>query len=77
MQDIQFQLDEIKELLIANKKVLNIDEVCKYTGLSKNYLYKLTSESRIPYSKPSGKSLYFDKDRIDEWLLRNPQRSLQ
>lgn len=76
MQEIQLQLDEIKELLIANKKVLNIDEVCTYTGLSKNYLYKLTSLNRIPYSKPSGKSLYFDKDRIDEWLLRNPQRSL-
>ena len=76
MENIQSQLDEIKELLIANKKVLNIDEVCTYTGLSKNYLYKLTSLNRIPHSKPSGKSLYFDKDRIDEWLLRNPQRSL-
>lgn len=65
------RLDRIEKLLLGAKKVLTFDELVEYTGLSKSYLYKLTASAKIPHSKPSGKILFFDKEKIDEWLLEN------
>lgn len=65
------RLDRIEKLLLGAKKVLTFDELVEYTGLSKSYLYKLTASAKIPHSKPSGKILFFDKEKIDEWLLDN------
>ena len=75
--NIEQRLDKIEQLLTAqslqNKIVLNIDEVAQFTGLSKLYLYKLTSKNEIPHSKPNGKNIFFNKSEIEEWLLRNRQ----
>jgi len=71
LEEIQAQLDEIKEILTTNKKVLNLNEVAKYIGYSKSHIYKLTSTNQIPHSKPNGKGLFFDKDEIDYWLLKH------
>lgn len=69
------RLDRIERLLATQKKVLNFDEVCDYTGISKSYLYKLTSQNRIPFSKPNGKIIFFDKEELDKWLLLNKQKT--
>jgi excisionase family DNA binding protein len=71
LEEIQAQLEEIKEILTTNKKVLNLNEVADYIGYSKSHIYKLTSTNQIPHSKPNGKGLFFDKDEIDYWLLKN------
>ncbi|WP_343664592.1 helix-turn-helix domain-containing protein [Chryseobacterium mucoviscidosis] len=75
--EIQKRLDKIEQLLIdqslQNKLLFNIDEVATYTGLSKQYLYKLTSKNEIPHYKPNGKNIFFKKNEIDAWLLRNRQ----
>jgi excisionase family DNA binding protein len=67
----------LEKLLIANKEVLTFEETCDFTGISRSYLYKLTSVGKIPYSKPNGKMLFFEKKKIVEWLLRNGQRSAE
>ena len=69
------KLDRIERLIIANKKVLTFDEACDYTGISRSYLYKLTSSGIIPYSKPNGKVIFFDKEKLDKWLLKNARKS--
>ena len=69
------QLDRIERLIISNKKVLTFDEACDYTGLSRSYLYKLTSSGIIPHSKPNGKVIFFDKEKLDKWLLKNARKS--
>lgn len=56
---------------ICNKTVLTIDEVAKYTGLSKCHIYRLTSEKRIPHYKPSNKLLFFNKSEIETWMQQN------
>lgn len=75
------QLDEkltrIEKLLLGTKRVLSFDELVEYTGLSRSYLYKLTASAIIPHSKPTGKVLYFDKEKIDKWLLDNQIKSQQ
>lgn len=72
---LEQQLDRIERLLVSNKKVLTFDEACDYTGISRSYLYKLTSSGGIPFSKPSGKIIFFDKAKLDEWLLQNKKKS--
>lgn len=69
------KLDRIERLIIANKKVLTFDEACEYTGISRSYLYKITSSGVIPYSKPNGKVIFFDKEKLDKWLLKNARKS--
>lgn len=68
---IDDRLRNIESLLLLQKVVLNFNEVAAYTGLSKSYLYKLTSTAGIPCYKPQGKQIYFNKQEIDQWLLQN------
>jgi excisionase family DNA binding protein len=67
---------EIRELLRNQKKTMTIDDVCYYTGYQKSYIYKLTSKRKIPYCK-KGKSLFFEKSRIDEWLTEDKVKTLE
>ena len=71
LQRIDERQRNIETLLLSQKTVLNFDEVASYTGLSKSYLYKLTSTGGIPCYKPQGKIIYFNKQEIDQWLLQN------
>lgn len=75
LQAISNDLAEIKSKIIYNKRVLSFDEGCKYTGFSRSYMYKLTSGGIIPYSKPNNKIIFFDRDKLDEWLLKNSTKS--
>lgn len=54
---------------MSDKRVLTFEETIAYTGLSRSYLYKLTSQRKIPHSKPMGKLIFFDKEQLDKWLL--------
>ena len=74
---LEQRVKKIEELLLSHKTVLTFDEVAIYTGLSKSYLYKLTSRSDIPFYRPNGKQLYFNKEEVDSWLLRNRVKTNQ
>lgn len=71
LKSIDERLKNIETLLQSQKTVLNFDEVAAYTGLSKSYLYKLTSSGGIPCYKPQGKHIFFNKKEIDHWLMQN------
>lgn len=71
------RLDRLEKLLIGHKEVLTFDEACDYTGISRSYLYKLTSSGKIPHSKPNGKMLFFEKKKLVDWLLQNNRKSKQ
>ena len=68
---IEARLYSIELMLLGTKKVFTLEELASYSGLSKSYLYKLTSTKQIPHYKPNGKHIYFDRDEINSWLLRN------
>lgn len=65
------RLDRLERLLTAHKEVLTFEETCVYTGISRSYLYKLTSAGNIPHSKPNGKLIFFEKKKLNDWLLQN------
>lgn len=64
------RLKRVEILLSLQKAVLNISEVCVFTGLSKSHVYKLTMSGNIPHYKQS-KHLYFDRVEIENWLKSN------
>ncbi len=70
LQRQEERLKAIEGHLSVSKTVLNLDDVCKLTGLSKSHLYKLTMASKIPHYKQS-KHLYFDRLEIEAWLKEN------
>jgi len=72
---IEERLDRIERLLTSSKDVLTFEEACEYMGVSRSFLYKLTSRRQIPHSKPNGKMIFFEKKKLNEWLLRNQRKS--
>lgn len=64
------RVKNIETLLTSTKNVLNLDEVCTHTGLSKSHIYKLTCSGRVPHYKQA-KHLYFDRAEVETWLKEN------
>ena len=54
------------------KETLTLSEAAVYLSMSESYLYKLTSNRTIEFSKPGGKVIYFNREVLDKFLLRNP-----
>lgn len=71
------QLAEIRNFsLLAAKNVLDMNDVVLLTGLSKGYIYKLTCKKEIPYYKPNGKLIYFDRQEVEGWMKQNRVNSV-
>ena len=52
------------------RKIMNVEQVSNYLGVSKAYIYKLTGSNNIPHSK-RGNRLYFEQKTINNWVLEN------
>jgi excisionase family DNA binding protein len=80
MQKNENASDELLKLLqeqkLSLKEILNLSETAQYLGITKSYLYKLTSKNKIPFYRPNGKLLYFKKIELDAWLTKNRQSSI-
>lgn len=62
----------VAELLAPTQKdVLTAREAADYMGVTLQYLYRLTSARLIPYSKPTGKVLFFRRVELEDWLTAN------
>ena len=59
----------------SNNKVLTFEQGCQYLGYAKSYVYKLTSSGIIPHSKPNGKSIFFERELLEKWMLSNANNS--
>lgn len=71
-KEILEKLANIEQLtLLAAKPMLTIEDVSKLTGLSKSYLYQLTSQNQIPHYKPQGGKVFFDRQELTDWLKQN------
>ena len=73
MEEMLQRLSDLisEKTIICSKSVLTLDEACRFMGVSRSYLYKLTMQQKIPYSKPLGKMCYFNRVELEQWLLRN------
>ncbi|MAT39808.1 MAG: hypothetical protein CL946_09415 [Ectothiorhodospiraceae bacterium] len=67
--------EKLEDLSASQRDVLTFQQAAKYLDFSPSFLYKLTSQGRIPHSKPNGKRIYFDRRELDRWLLQNPVKT--
>jgi len=78
-EQILNEVRELKRLVIEQnmlqKEVLNFNEATIYIEVSHSHLYKLTSTGKLPFYKPNGKKIYFNRKELDSWLLSNRQTS--
>lgn len=54
-----------------DKKILTFQEGCQYIGYKPSYVYKLTMSGIIPFSKPNGKKIFFEREKLEAWMLSN------
>ena len=77
MDKVLKRLDEMEKTIIATKKnVLNVDEVCILTGLSKSSIYKFTMDKTIAHYKKA-KHLFFDRLEVEAWMKSNRVDSVE
>lgn len=73
------KLEQLEKLIttsnLLQKPVLNFQEASQYLEISPSHLYKLTSKRAVPHFCPNGKKLYFKREELDQWLMRNKQLS--
>lgn len=70
LQRLQQDRDNAQANTPTTRKIMSLAEFCEYAGLSRQTVYKLTSGQKVPHSK-RGKRLYFDREKVDTWLLEN------
>ena len=65
-------------LLIKNEKMkkneityLTVSEASKYLSLSESSIYKMTSNRKIPFYKPSGRKILFNKSDLIVWIEKS------
>ena len=76
--EILERLGRIESLLAGQQPApMTLAEAATYLHVSKQTLYRMTSQSQIPHYKPNGKRLYFTKLDLDQWLLRNRVREIE
>ena len=59
----------------SNNKVLSFEQGCEYLGYKKSYVYKMTASGILPFSKPNGKKIFFEREKLEAWMLGNPSIS--
>ena len=69
--DLQSRVQTLENLCYSAKEVLNLEEAANFLGIAKSTLYKMTHENRIPFYKPAGKLIYFEKSVLFEWIRSN------
>jgi excisionase family DNA binding protein len=69
--ELQKRVDSLEDILDNGKEVLTVEEAAKFMGMARSSLYKMTCEQSIPFYRPNGKMIYFEKADILSWIRRN------
>ena len=51
--------------------MMTTEQAAEFLGIKVSYLHKLTHLKQIPYYKPFGKRMFFDREELTEILRRN------
>ena len=69
--DLQKRVETLEDMLDAGKEVLTVEEAAKFMGMARSSLYKMTSDQTIPFYRPNGKMIFFEKSDILSWIRKN------
>ena len=65
----------MENLLRDAKQVLTLEEAALFMGISKSSLYKMTHKHELPFFRPNGKIIYFEKSELLDWMRQNRSMS--
>lgn len=66
--ELQERVNKLENLCFAAKEVLNLEEAADFLGIAKSTLYKMTHLNKLPYFKPAGKLIFFEKKTLLDWV---------
>jgi excisionase family DNA binding protein len=72
---VPFLTIKLLKMDFSKNKVLTFEQGCKYLGYAKSTCYKLTSAGILPHSKPNGGSIFFEREKLEAWMLSNAKSS--
>ena len=79
MENLFQKIDELEKLIkmqnILAKEVLDIKEASAFTGYSISTLHTYCHRGNLSYYKPRGKRVFFKKEELIAWMLRNKHMS--
>ena len=71
IEELQKRMDAVEDILDNAKDVLSVEEAARFMDIARSSLYKMTSDRSIPFYRPNGKMIYFEKADILEWIRKN------
>ena len=69
--ELEKRVRNLEDKFDSGKEVLTLQEAAQYMGIARSSLYKMTSSQTIPFYRPNGKLIFFEKDDILSWIRRN------
>jgi len=71
MEALESQVQQLTNVIQNAKEVMNLEETAIFMGISKSTLYKMTSDHVIPFYRPNGKMIFFEKADLLAWIRKN------
>ena len=71
----EHRIGTMENLLRDAKQVLTLEEAALFMGISKSSLYKMTHKHELPFFRPNGKIIYFEKSELLNWMRQNRSMS--
>ena len=71
IDELQKRMDAVEDILDNAKEVLSVEEAARFMDIARSSLYEMTSDRSIPFYRPNGKMIYFEKTDILEWIRKN------
>ena len=65
------RIEVLENILKDAKQVLTLEEAALFMGISKSSLYKMTHKHELPFFRPNGKLIYFEKAELLKWMRQN------
>lgn len=64
----EHRIEALENILHEAKDVLTLEEAALFMGISKSSLYKMTHKNVLPFYRPNGKLIYFEKTELLKWM---------
>lgn len=72
---IEERLAILEKAVMKPKEILTFEEACEFLQLSKSTVYKMTHTRSIPFYKPGGRYIYFERSELEKWIRSSPVRT--
>lgn len=75
VESFEHRIEVLENTLSAAKEVLTLEEAALFMGISKSSLYKMIHRHELPFFRPNGKLIYFEKAELLKWMRQNRSMS--